>query len=173
MRHKLYTPGIICVSGILIILHLSCLHAFAFILGEKAPPFALKDMSGKDVRLDDLRGKIVFINFWASWCAPCKKELPLLDALQRARDKEMVILAVNIDKRRVNTDNFLKRHPLTLKVLFDPDGNVVASYGARAMPTSFILDREGIVRYIHFGFDEKKDPLLWDREIDELAGGMK
>ncbi len=92
----------------------------------------------------------------------------------RKNNKEVVIIAINIDKSRSMTDAFLKKIPLDqLTILLDPGTEVVSSFGARAMPTSYLLDREGKVRFIHYGFNEKKDPLLWEAELKELLHGDK
>lgn len=154
----------------LIIGQISSISTHASSIGDNAPLFSLRDISGRTWPLEDLNGKVVFINFWATWCTPCRKELPMLNDLQKKR-KDVVVLAVNIDKKRSNVESFLKRYPLDIPVLLDPDGRVVANYGARAMPASFILDRDSRVRFIHFGFDEDKDPGLWEKEINEISGG--
>ena len=157
----------------LIMWHISSLSVLACSIGDDAPEFSLKDISGKEWSLEDLKGKAVFINFWGTWCQPCRKELPMLNELQK-NNKEVVIIAINIDKSRSMTDAFLKKIPLDqLTILLDPGTEVVSSFGARAMPTSYLLDREGKVRFIHYGFNEKKDPLLWEAELKELLHGDK
>ncbi|HKZ71652.1 MAG TPA: TlpA disulfide reductase family protein [Nitrospirota bacterium] len=157
----------------LFVWQISSTSVLACSVGDDAPGFSLKDISGKDWSLEDLKGKVVFINFWGTWCQPCKKELPALNELQR-KNKEVVIIAINIDKTRESADTFLKKISLDqLTILLDPGTKVVSSFGARAMPTSYILDREGKVRFIHYGFNEKKDPLLWETELRELLNGEK
>ncbi len=157
----------------LFVWQISSTSVLACSIGDDAPGFSLKDISGKDWSLEDLKGKAVFINFWGSWCQPCRKELPALNELQR-KNKEVVIIAINIDKSREKADNFLKKISLDqLTILLDPGTKVISSFGARAMPTSYILDREGKVRFIHYGFNEKKDPLLWETELKELLNGEK
>ena len=157
----------------LVIWHISSLNVLACSIGDDAPGFSLKDISGRDWSLGDLKGKAVFINFWGSWCQPCRKELPMLNELQK-KNKEVVIIAVNIDKSRGSADTFLRKISLDqLTILLDPGTKVVSSFGARAMPTSYILDRGGKVRFIHYGFNEGKDPLLWETEIKELLNGDK
>lgn len=157
----------------LFVWQISSTSVLACSVGDDAPGFSLKDISGRDWSLEDLKGKVVFINFWGTWCQPCKKELPALNELQR-KNKEVVIIAINIDKTRESADTFLKKISLDqLTILLDPGTKVVSSFGARAMPTSYILDREGKVRFIHYGFNEKKDPLLWETELRELLNGEK
>ncbi len=141
-------------------------------INDKAPDFTLTDLHGRQVSLGSLKGKVVFINFWANWCPPCKKEFPELNKLaKRYNDSDMVILALNEDKKRDNVDEFLGKLPEPLSnkmiVLLDPQSTVVSSYGARAMPTSFIIDKEETIRYTHFGFSET-DPGKWVTEVDSL-----
>lgn len=141
-------------------------------INDKAPDFSLQDLYGKQVAIGNLKGKVVFINFWANWCPPCKKEFPELNKLaKKYNDSDMVILAVNIDKKRNNVDEFLGKlpEPLSKKmfVLLDPQSKVVSSYAVRAMPTSFIIDKEETIRYVHLGFSET-DPDKWITEVDSL-----
>ena len=163
----------LCILLTLIIWHIASVRVFSCSIGDDAPVFSLKDISGRDWSLEDMKGKAVFINFWGSWCQPCRKELPALNELQK-KNKEVVIIAINIDKARESADAFLKKISLDqLTILLDPGTKVVSSFGARAMPTSYILDREGKVRFIHYGFNERKDPLLWETELKELLNGEK
>lgn len=141
-------------------------------LNDKAPDFTLRDVTGKTVTLESLKGRVLFINFWASWCPPCKKETPELDKLAgRYKDSDLMVMAVNIDKTRDKADEFLERigllHSNRLTILLDPQSSVVSSYGARAMPTSFIIDRDGTIRYVHLGFNES-DPSHWTKEVESL-----
>jgi len=143
-------------------------------INDKAPDFSLADAAGRTVSFGSLKGRVVFINFWASWCTPCKKETPELDKLAgRYPESEVTVLAVNIDKKRENAEDFLGRLGLLrnyhFTILLDPESSVVQTYGARAMPTSFVVDREGMIRFVHLGFNEG-DPLNWMREIDALTG---
>jgi thiol-disulfide isomerase/thioredoxin len=139
--------------------------------GERAPDVVLPDLDGKEVKLAALRGSVVVLDFWASWCGPCKKELPALDALARryaGEGKPVVILAVNIDRERRNAEKFLASARVSsLRVLLDPKGKGAAAYDLPTMPTSYVIDGEGIVRLVHAGYapgDEKK----LKAEIDRL-----
>ena len=145
--------------------------AQAVSVGEQAAPFQLQDGAGRRVALEDYKGRMVLLNFWATWCAPCRQELPLLNELQK-NNKTMTVLAVNIDSRSVNVEKFLRGRPLPdLTVLHDSDGRVVDSYRPRAMPASFLIDGEGVVRFVHYGFNETRDPARWAQEIDLLSRG--
>ncbi len=145
--------------------------AHSRMINEQAPEFTLQDMFGRTVSLKDLRGKVVFIDFFASWCSPCKKEFPEINGIiGRYDESEVAFVAINVDKKRSHVEDFLFHIPSLSKrfiILLDTDSSVISSYNARAMPTSFILDRTGVVRYIHFGFRES-DPESWVEEIDNL-----
>jgi thiol-disulfide isomerase/thioredoxin len=141
--------------------------------GDRAPEVALPDLEGSAVTLQSLRGNVVVLDFWASWCAPCKRELPALDELARryaTAGKPVVVLAVNIDKERRNAEKFLASAKVSaLRVLLDPAGKTAAAYDLPAMPTSYIIDASGVVRIVHAGYrpgDEKK----LAKEIDGLLG---
>lgn len=140
-------------------------------VGTKAPPFTLKDATGSEVSSTDFNGKVLFINFWASWCGPCKKEFPeLIDFIGGYGPAEAVLLAVNIDKKRSFADKFLKEAgtlPPNMIVLYDPKTEVVSKFKTAAMPTSFLIDRNGRIRYIHLGF-QKSSPERWVKEFNEL-----
>ena len=138
--------------------------------GQRAPEFALTSLKGPKVMLSALRGKVVLIDFWAQWCEPCKKELPQLEKLAREyAGKGVVVLTVNIDKQRENAERMAKQLGLTMDVLLDPAGSVAASYDLPKMPTSFVVDKKGIVRYVNEGFDGPKDVDRFKQELDELT----
>jgi len=146
--------------------------AHAAWINDRAPEFTLPDMTGASISLPDMKGKVVLIDFWATWCQPCKKEFPELNRLaDKHKDADFVILAINLDKKKENAAEFLDRLGLTLSknmvVLFDPGSAVVSSYAARAMPTSYILDKTGVIRNVHLGFNEA-DPARWVAEIEPL-----
>ncbi|MGZ3427370.1 MAG: TlpA family protein disulfide reductase [Polyangia bacterium] len=138
--------------------------------GQRAPEFSLPSLKGSTVALSQLRGKVVLVDFWAQWCEPCKKELPQLDRLSKEySSKGVVVLAVNIDKQRDNAERMVKQLGLTLDVLLDPAGSVAGSYDLPKMPTSFVVDKKGIVRFVNEGFDGPKDVERFKQELDELV----
>ena len=157
--------------AVFIVLLFMTTTSWAVQVNNKAPEFTLSDLSGKSVALNSLEGKVVYINFWASWCGPCKKEFPQLAELaKKYSGSGLIILAINQDKKRSGMEEFLDNNPISssnMIVLTDPDFSVISSYGPLAMPTSFILDKQGVVRYVHFGFSES-DPPKWIKEIDSL-----
>jgi peroxiredoxin len=158
---KLWVTLALCVAGV----------AFAGVQkGQRAPEFSLPSLKGDTVALSSLRGKVVLIDFWAQWCEPCKKELPQLDQLAKQyAAKGVVIVAVNIDKQRDNAERMVKQLGVSLPVLLDPAGSVAGSYDLPKMPTSFVVDKKGIVRYVNEGFDGPKDVDRFKQELDALT----
>jgi peroxiredoxin len=111
-----------------------------------APPvdFSLEDLSGRRVRLSDFKGKVVFINFWTTWCGACIVEMPAIESLhQRLKDRNFVILAVDLEEPPEEVKRFLAAYKLTFTALLDKDGEVSRSFGVHAIPTTFIIDKDG------------------------------
>ncbi|MFQ5456550.1 MAG: TlpA family protein disulfide reductase [Nitrospirota bacterium] len=156
------------LSLILLTIFLYYGSGYAAWIGDKAPSFSLKRLDNNgSLSLKEFEGKILFIDFWATWCGPCKKELPALDSLMKEYNDSLVILAINLDKKKGKIKKFLEKYPVDLPVLLDPEGNIVSKYGARAMPTSFIIDGNGTIKFVHLGFS-KKDTDKWRKEIDSI-----
>lgn len=117
-----------------------------------APALELHDMQGEKYRLHDLRGKVILLNFWASWCPPCVKEIPSLNRLQKMFPKnELLILSVDIGESKKQVEAFLTEVPADFPVLMDPDGNTVKQWKIIAFPTSFIIDKQGVIKLAYFG----------------------
>ena len=122
-------------------------------IGAPAPAFGLKSNSGKTVGLTDYKGQIVLVNFWASWCGPCRKEMPILEQLSRLyRGKGVALLGVNVEPDAGAASQWLKSTPVSFPILFDVDGNVSKLYQVEGMPNTVIVDRKGNLRYIHRGY---------------------
>lgn len=118
-----------------------------------APDFTLPLADGRNVRLADHRGEVVLINFWASWCGPCRVELPKLEALYtQYRDLGVTFLAINVDQERSAADRLLKDMKLAMPVLFDSDNKLAGIYGVDAMPSTVLVDRDGKLRHLHRGY---------------------
>lgn len=128
--------------------------------GDRAPQFALQKLDGGSVNLADLRGKVVMVHFWATWCPPCVEELPLLDRLRNSplgRDFEM--LAISVDEGGAGSvAPFIQKNKLTLPVFLDPGGEVARSYGTNKFPETYIVDRQGVVRAKAIGPWDWNDP---------------
>ena len=109
-----------------------------------APNFALKDITGKEVKLHDYRGKIVFLNFWATWCPPCRAEMPSMERLYTEfKDKNFIMLAVDSREKTRKVKSFGKKLGLSYPLLLDSDGTVGFEYGVRSIPTTYLVDRQG------------------------------
>jgi len=136
--------------------------------GKKAVEFALPAVSGELVSLQSLRGRVVLLNFWATWCGPCREELPELDRIQQKYQKRgLVVLAVSVDNELENARSFLKKYEIRLRALWDQQKKVIAAYDADKMPSSYIVDRKGFVRFVHGGYSDEGLKRIED-EIDEL-----
>jgi len=121
--------------------------------GAPAPQFQLNSNNGKPLSLADLKGRIVLVNFWASWCGPCRKEMPLLEQLNRQyRSKGVTLVGVNVEPDSAAATDWLKATPVSFPILFDVDSKVSKLYQVEGMPNTVILDRKGNVRYIHRGY---------------------
>ena len=130
-------------------------RAAAIEAGVQQPEIGLVDRAGSRIDLASLKGKVVLVDFWASWCAPCKQELPVLARLYKKYQKAgLVVVAVSVDRDEANVRDFLKEMPLSFPVVHDKDHAVADRYNPPRMPSSYIVDRKGIVRHVHGGFRE-------------------
>jgi thiol-disulfide isomerase/thioredoxin len=103
--------------------------------------------------LDALRGRVVYLDFWASWCTPCRQSFPWMESLRKTyQDQGLAVVAVNLDRDRTDADRFLKQFHPGFEVLFDPQGSSAGQFKITGMPTSLLIDRRGAVRYMHVGF---------------------
>jgi thiol-disulfide isomerase/thioredoxin len=117
-----------------------------------APAFSLPTRNGT-VTLDSLRGRVVFVDFWASWCVPCRASFPWMSDLKQRWGDTLAIVAINLDKSRDDAEAFLAEHPPADIVAFDPAGHTASAWKVKAMPTSFVVGRDGTVRLVHAGFN--------------------
>ena len=121
-------------------------------IGVPAPPFETTDLEGRPVALADYRGKVVLLNFWATWCEPCKKEMPEMQAAyEKLHDQGFIVLAVNFGETPDPAGNFAHHGRLTFPILLDRKVKVAASYGIVNLPVSFFIDADGIIRERVFG----------------------
>ncbi len=113
----------------------------------KAPSFTLRDLNGKEVKLEDQRGKIVFLNFWATWCPPCRAEMPSMEKLYtQFKDRDFIILAVDLREETKKVRVFQEKFKLNFPILLDSDGRVGLKYEVWSIPTKYLIDREGYVK---------------------------
>jgi peroxiredoxin len=140
----------------LLSLSLGSLIVWAASAGELsgvAPNFDLESRDGGRVALADLEGQVVMVNFWATWCGPCRQEMPHLEALyQRYSDLGFTLLGVNVEEDSSGADEFLAETPVSFPILFDPENGVSELYDVVAMPTTVLIDRAGNKRFIHHGY---------------------
>lgn len=122
-------------------------------VGQPAPDFTLTDLEDKSLSLSDLKGKAVILNFWASWCTPCRQEMPALqDVYQSWKDKGVIVLGVNIGESKVTANGFMNRVGATFPSVLDPDRNVTLNlYKVGPIPSTFFIDKNGIIRHIYTG----------------------
>src|SRR5438105_13973428 len=155
------------LSAIGVLLVLSGLLGMAArppLVGSPAPEIVLKDLQGRDVKLSDLRGKVVLVNFWATWCKPCKEEMPAMQAsYDKLRDKGFVVLAVNELEDTARVAEHIRTHGHTFEVVMDQNNRVANMYGVVGLPASFLIDPQGIVR------ERISGSLLTESHIEEMV----
>lgn len=133
-----------------------------------APAFSLPDSGGTTRHLAELTGQVVLVDFWASWCLPCKAAFPKLDALHRElQPRGFTVLAINLDEQRRAADTFLAARPHVMPILFDPTGRTATAFGIAGMPSSVLIDKRGVIRFVHMGYTEKT-LTQYRREITQL-----
>lgn len=121
-------------------------------VGKPAPDFTVTTLGGARVRLQELRGKVVFVNLWATWCPPCREEMPSMVRLyQLMRAKGVEIVAVSEDRDRAALEKFVRQHGVTFPVAQDEDKRIYGLYRATGVPETHLIDRQGIIRHIQIG----------------------
>ena len=138
--------------------------------GQTAPDFALKSSTGENLRLSEYRGDVVMINFWATWCGPCRQEMPLLDELySRYNRVGFNLLGVNIDDDSRRAMQMVEELGVNLPVLFDARKEVSKLYEVEAMPVTVIVDRQGTVRFVHHGYK----PGYEEKYLDQIRSLLR
>lgn len=132
----------------------ACLTANATDVGQPAPQFTLPTLQAdQPTALKQYAGKVVYLDFWASWCAPCRTSFPLLNKLhEKLKAKGFEVVGINLDEDKANAEKFLKEFPVSFTVLRDAKGEWADKFVVESMPTSFIIDKQGVVQNIHHGF---------------------
>jgi thiol-disulfide isomerase/thioredoxin len=140
--------------------------AAAPVVGAPAPDFELAGLDGALVRLSDLRGQVVALNFWATWCMPCRDEMPLLDAaLEKYGAEGLAILAIDADESAGLVTEFRDELGVSLPLLLDPGGEVQQLYRVRGYPTTYFVDRDGIIEVQHIG-------ILSEGQLERYLGSL-
>jgi thiol-disulfide isomerase/thioredoxin len=151
----------------------SVLVAGSSVAGGVKPGDSFPDLAGFKLegKLPEVtKGKVVLVDFWASWCEPCKQSFPVMEELhKRYAERGLVIIAVNVDENRPDMEAFLKKNTATFVVLRDPNQKLVEKTGIATMPSSFLIDREGKVRFTHTGFRGAETKKKYEEEIESLV----
>ncbi|MGB5346370.1 MAG: TlpA disulfide reductase family protein [Woeseia sp.] len=156
-------------GALLSLLALTSLASSA-LTGQNAPDFALKSSSGENMRLSEYRGDVVMINFWATWCGPCRQEMPLLDDLyNRYQRVGFKLLGVNIDDDSRRAMQMIEDLGVNFPVLFDERKDVSKLYQVEAMPVTVLVDRTGKVRHVHHGYK----PGYEQKYLTEIRGLLR
>lgn len=144
------------------------IKAFAGEAKGPAPDFTLPSKDGGNMRLQEQLGNVVLVNFWASWCGPCREELPHLEQIQQKyADLGFTILAVSVDRERAKADSLLQDIAVTFPVLYDTDAQVSQLFDVQAMPTTVLIDRDGNQRLLHKGY-KSGDEVKYQQAINVL-----
>jgi len=163
-RLLIFLVGVIILGAVFGIVWMQSAKYEPLVVGKTAPDFSLSDLNDKPYRLSDFRGRVVFLNFWATWCKPCREEMPSMEVLYKNFEKDgLVVLAVSIDRVTTTRDipPFVKGMNLTFPVLIDSWGQTDKPYKRMGVPETFIIDQQGVIREIVIG------PRDWTR-LDSL-----
>lgn len=158
----------LAIAGSLV-LALNTGSAFAVSAGDTAPEFKIPRLESKGmISLKQYRGKVVYVDFWASWCGPCRQSLPALNAIRKDyRKRGFEVIAINLDEEHDDAMEFLKEFPVAYPTARDTSGKVPEAYGLVGMPTAYLVDRKGKVQLVHEGF-KKSDTEELRKEIVTL-----
>jgi peroxiredoxin len=158
------------VSALLVTVFAATSLASSGLEGQMAPDFALKSSTGENLRLSEYRGDVVMINFWATWCGPCRQEMPLLNELYTRYERVgFNLLGVNIDDDSRRAMQMIEELGVDFPVLFDSRKDVSKLYEVEAMPVTVLVDREGNVRYVHHGYK----PGYEDKYLDQVRSLLR
>jgi peroxiredoxin len=150
---------------------LLCAEACALGVGDAAPICTAPRLdTGAAMKLDDYRGQIVYLDFWASWCGPCRESFPFMNDLDREfHDRGLSVIAISVDKTAEDAQRFLSRYPARFALALDAAGTCPAAYELPGMPSSYLIDREGRVRAVHAGFRSSDKAEIRRQVLEALA----
>ena len=157
----------------ILLLVIASLCSQSLLAAEKntpAPDFSLPTQDSDSLSLSSLKGNAVLVNFWASWCKPCREEIPeLIDIYDRYRHQGLRLVGINIDAEKNNADRFINHFQINYTIVFDPQMGTIEKYKARGMPSSFIIDKKGMIREIVYGFSKEKKQFIESRIAELIA----
>ncbi len=139
----------------------------ALTIGVSAPEFRLADLRGQEVSLSQFKGKVVILDFWATWCGPCRMSMPVLEKLQQEHPNDLKLLAINLEESRDDVRDYVARRNIRTTVLLDSSGSVGRVYGSESIPMQVLIDKKGIVRDIKVGFSPRLGDQL-RKQLDQL-----
>lgn len=171
MKNKKVFFGFLCVL-VLTILSVQCTRpapeSGTVEIGQTAPDFKLQDLNGKEVSLDQYRGKIVILDFWQTTCPPCRYSMPVLDKLQDDYSGKLSVLAVNLGEQKEIVRKYILEQNLHSRILLDSENSVGERFGTVFIPTQFLIDQKGVVRFVMSGFDPGSSSKTLREEINKL-----
>lgn len=139
-------------------------------VGQDAPMFSLKQKSGENLSLTELRGRVVYLDFWASWCGPCRESFPWMNEMEAKYGKKgLRVIGINVDSEARDAERFLSTTPAQFTVLFDPAGKTPEQYVLQGMPTSYLIDEHGKVLMVHPSFKDA-DRAALEARIQQALG---
>ena len=160
---------IIKLSNLLILtLSLLVLGTNSVLAGQSAPNLTLKKLDNTSFQISDLKGDVVYVDFWATWCPPCRESFPWMEAMhQRYKDLGFQVVAISLDNKRGVIDQFLKTMETSFTIAHDPSGDSATAFKVKGMPSSYLIDRRGNIHKTHMGFNDR-DKATLESEIKNL-----
>ena len=164
MSLQKYLPKKLLGLGVLVVAGLLAINASA----NPAPDFTLPSSTGENVRLAEQRGQVVMLNFWASWCGPCRQEMPLLEEMsKRYSAAGFVLYGVNVEEDNTDAKKLIKQLGVTFPILYDTESKASSLYNVDAMPTTVVIDKKGVIRFVNRGY-KAGDEVKYREQIREL-----
>ena len=170
-KKKLFLASGILILSVMMIsgcIHLPSGSESGVQVGQPAPNFKIPDLYGHEISLDQYKGKVVLLDFWATWCGPCRMALPVVERLQKEFPSTLILLAINLQDRKEEITDFIYKLGLTSQVLMDENGSVGQAYGAASIPMEVLIDKQGVVRFVQMGFDPRSTISRLRAEIEQL-----
>ena len=165
---KNYLSKLAKLSVALLMTHLLVTAANAATLDKAAPDFTLKSLQGTNLKLSEMAGNVVLLNFWASWCGPCRQEMPLLNDLHNKYEAlGFSVIGVNVEQETELARSFIANSPVDFPILLDSTNKVSQLYDVIAMPTTVLIDRDGKMRYLHKGY-QAGDEKIYQKMVKKL-----